>query len=134
MPVIEQKTTNKNKVDFDLNRLDKSKTTIFSKYPNYHRSLCTFCRFMICIPDCITGRAEGTTRGLKLSKIASGHDTLREEDRAKRLCRNGLQQIVGNCSRDFLALITQRSEGQVLPPQPDKVCDGCTVSVKPPRV
>ena len=33
MPVIEQKTTNKNKVDFDLNRLDKSKTTIFSKYP-----------------------------------------------------------------------------------------------------
>lgn len=34
MPVIEQKTTNKNKVDFDLNRLDKSKTTIFSKYPN----------------------------------------------------------------------------------------------------
>ena len=36
MPVIEQKTTNKNKVDFDLNRLDKSKTTIFSKYPLYH--------------------------------------------------------------------------------------------------
>lgn len=35
MPVIEQKTTNKNKVDFDLNRLDKSKTTIFSKYPKY---------------------------------------------------------------------------------------------------
>ena len=35
MPVIEQKTTNKNKVDFDLNRLDKSKTTIFSKYPNF---------------------------------------------------------------------------------------------------
>lgn len=33
MPVIEQKTTNKNKVDFDLNRLDKSKTTIFSRYP-----------------------------------------------------------------------------------------------------
>lgn len=32
MSVIEQKTTNKNKVDFDLNRLDKSKTTIFSKY------------------------------------------------------------------------------------------------------
>jgi hypothetical protein len=36
MPVIEQKTTNKNKVDFDLNRLDKSKTTIFSKYPHFH--------------------------------------------------------------------------------------------------
>ena len=36
MPVIEQKTTNKNKVDFDLNRLDKSKTTIFSKYPKKH--------------------------------------------------------------------------------------------------
>ena len=36
MPVIEQKTTNKNKVDFDLNRLDKSKTTIFSKYPFYN--------------------------------------------------------------------------------------------------
>ena len=35
MPVIEQKTTNKNKVDFDLNRLDKSKTTIFSKYPEF---------------------------------------------------------------------------------------------------
>ena len=35
MPVIEQKTTNKNKVDFDLNRLDKSKTTIFSKYPKF---------------------------------------------------------------------------------------------------
>jgi hypothetical protein len=43
MPVIEQKTTNKNKVDFDLNRLDKSKTTIFSKYPKSfllcHKSL-----------------------------------------------------------------------------------------------
>lgn len=39
MPVIEQKTTNKNKVDFDLNRLDKSKTTIFSKYPK-KSSLC----------------------------------------------------------------------------------------------
>jgi len=37
MPVIEQKTTNKNKVDFDLNRLDKSKTTIFSKYPILHK-------------------------------------------------------------------------------------------------
>ena len=36
MPVIEQKTTNKNKVDFDLNRLDKSKTTIFSKYPKLY--------------------------------------------------------------------------------------------------
>lgn len=36
MPVIEQKTTNKNKVDFDLNRLDKSKTTIFSKYPFFY--------------------------------------------------------------------------------------------------
>lgn len=36
MPVIEQKTTNKNKVDFDLNRLDKSKTTIFSKYPKFY--------------------------------------------------------------------------------------------------
>lgn len=39
MPVIEQKTTNKNKVDFDLNRLDKSKTTIFSKYPFFIRSV-----------------------------------------------------------------------------------------------
>ena len=73
---------------------------------------------MICIPDCIAGRAEGTTRGLKLSKTASGHDTLHEEDRLKRLCHNGLQQIAGNCGRDFLALITRRSEGQVLPPQP----------------
>ena len=39
MPVIEQKTTNKNKVDFDLNRLDKSKTTIFSKYPSFLASV-----------------------------------------------------------------------------------------------
>ena len=39
MPVIEQKTTNKNKVDFDLNRLDKSKTTIFSKYPIFFKLL-----------------------------------------------------------------------------------------------
>ena len=38
MPVIEQKTTNKNKVDFDLNRLDKSKITIFSKYPEKLRT------------------------------------------------------------------------------------------------
>jgi len=42
MPVIEQKTTNKNKVDFDLNRLDKSKTTIFSKYPFFSKRGCIF--------------------------------------------------------------------------------------------
>ena len=42
MPVIEQKTTNKNKVDFDLNRLDKSKTTIFSKYPKLKKGAAFF--------------------------------------------------------------------------------------------
>jgi len=46
MPVIEQKTTNKNKVDFDLNRLDKSKTTIFSKYPKH---LIHIVQYALCI-------------------------------------------------------------------------------------
>lgn len=56
MPVIEQKTTNKNKVDFDLNRLDKSKTTIFSKYPFFPARTLTFIdgsnpNFVACFPS-----------------------------------------------------------------------------------
>ena len=47
MPVIEQKTTNKNKVDFDLNRLDKSKTTIFSKYPIFFMRVTMSANFSI---------------------------------------------------------------------------------------
>ena len=53
MPVIEQKTTNKNKVDFDLNRLDKSKTTIFSKYPKFLEGLDRYPFLRVILPKAV---------------------------------------------------------------------------------
>ena len=71
---------------------------------------------MICIPDCITGRAEGTTRGLKLSKTASGHDRLHEEERLKRLCHNRLlvEQAVTQLRATSTALAALKHEMQSL--------------------
>ena len=97
MPVIEQKTTNKNKVDFDLNRLDKSKTTIFSKYPEYKETF-GFYPKTILADRAYPGRENRlwcTSLGIRLSGPRLGRKSAEEKQtESKQIYQDGCDRVV----------------------------------------
>ena len=69
---------------------------------------------------CIAGRAGGTIRGPTLQKVMTDYQKSSQANSRKALCHKGLREITANYNWKILALITRRSEVQVLPPQPTK--------------